>query len=355
MDQPRAPAIRLFSSWASRPGWRLPTLFFLCFCTPAVPARGAELKQKTIAAFQHYVEISEARMATDLGDPEGFLWVERLAAPHRQALHAQLSQERVITERLETREEGKRIPVPEGLLHHWIAVVFVPGVSLPQVLKLQQDYDHHQEMYKPDVQRSKLVSREGNDFTVYFRFYRKAIVTAVYNTEFAVRYFPLDAARAWSRSYSTRIAEVEDPGKPSEHEKPVGRDRGYLWRLNTYTRYQEKDGGVYIQIEFIALSRSVPAIFAWLVNPYIKSVPREYLTHLLEATGKALKKKRDEASSSGAAIPRKTLRLTAVSWLRCAESRRFPGWARPSPGSGQWRIRRGSGARESPGAASRTG
>jgi len=334
-DQPGAPTIRLFSSRASRPSRHLPALFFLCFCVLAVPARGAELKQKTIAAFQHYVEISEARMATELADPQVFLWVDRLPEAHRQALREELLQGRVITERLETREEGKRIPIPDGLLHHWIAVVFVPGVSLPQVLELQQDYDHHQEMYKPDVQRSRLVSHEGNDFTVYFRFYRKAIVTAVYNTEFAIHYFPLDAARAWSRSYSTRIAEVEDPGKASEHEKPVGRDRGYLWRLNTYTRYQEKDGGVYIQIEFIALSRSVPAIFAWLVNPYIKSVPREYLTHLLEATRKALKKKQDEASGSNAAVQREPMRLIAVSWRRCAESRRFPGWARPSPGSGR--------------------
>jgi len=334
-DQPGASTIRLFSSWASRPGRRLPALFFLCCCTLAVPARGAELKQKTIAAFQHYVEISEARMATELEDPQRFLWVDRLPAPHRQALLAQLLQGRVITERLETLEGGNRIAVPDGLIHHWIALVFVPGVSLPQVVALQQDYAHHQEMYKPDVQRSLLVSHEGNDFTVDFRFYRKAIVTAVYNVEFAIRYFPLDAARAWSRSYSTRIAEVEDPGKPSEHEKPVGQDRGYLWRLNTYTRYQEKDGGVYIQIEFIALSRSVPWIFAWLVNPYLKSVPREYLSHLLEATRKALKKQEEAASGSNAASWSEPARLTAVSWRRCAASRRFPGRARLSPGSGR--------------------
>ena len=112
----------------------------------------------------------------------------------------------------------------------------------------------------------------------------------------SVRYFPLDAARVWSRACSTRIAEVEDPGKLSEHEKPVGRDRGYLWLLNTYGRSMERDGGVHIQIESIALSRSIPTIFAWLVNPYLKSVPRDYLTHLLEATRKALPEKKDGAS-----------------------------------------------------------
>jgi hypothetical protein len=61
-----------------------------------------------------------------------------------------------------------------------------------------------------------------------------------------------------------------------------------MWRLNLYTRYLQKDGGVYMQIEFLALSRSVPAIFAWLVNPYIHAIPREYLTHFLMITRKAL-------------------------------------------------------------------
>lgn len=69
---------------------------------------------------------------------------------------------------------------------------------------------------------------------------------------------------------------------------PVGNDPGYLWRLNLYTRYLEKDNGVYIEIEFVALSRNVPAIFAWLVNPYLRSIPREYLTNYIRATQNGL-------------------------------------------------------------------
>ena len=254
----------------------------------AETAPAVELKQKTIEAFNHYVQLTEARMDEELADGNGFLWPDRLPEARHENVFAQLKQGQIVIEKMETREKGNRIPVPDGLVHHWVAVVFIPEVKLPQTLALLQDYERQQDLYKPDVQQSRLLSREGEIFKVYMRFHRKAIVTAVYNAEFEIHYFAVDRSRGYNRAFSTRIAEVENPGNPDEHEKPIGKDRGYLWRLNTYGRYEEKDGGVYLQIEFIALSRSVPAILAWLVNPYIKSVPRSYLTGLLQATRKAL-------------------------------------------------------------------
>ena len=61
-----------------------------------------------------------------------------------------------------------------------------------------------------------------------------------------------------------------------------------MWRLNLYTRYIEKDNGVYVEIELVALSRSVPWMFALLVNPYLSSIPRDYLTNYIHTTQKAL-------------------------------------------------------------------
>jgi hypothetical protein len=69
---------------------------------------------------------------------------------------------------------------------------------------------------------------------------------------------------------------------------------GYLWRLNTYGRYEERDGGVYIELETVALSGSVPAIVAWLVNPYVRSIPREYLLRTLAQTREMLRKGKSE-------------------------------------------------------------
>jgi hypothetical protein len=139
-----------------------------------------------------------------------------------------------------------------------------------------------------DVLRSRLLKADGNYFKVYLRLHQNAIIIAVFNAEFDVSYFPLDKNRAHSRSYSTRIAELENPDRSDEREKPVGNDRGFLWRLYSYWRFQEKDRGVYVQLESVALSRSVPVLLAWVVNPLLKSIPREYLSRLLISTRVAL-------------------------------------------------------------------
>jgi hypothetical protein len=259
-------------------------LLLFCFCVLAGTARASELKRATAAAFAHYVELTEARMAREVDDPGGFLWVDRLPPQRRREVLAQLRQEDVVTATLETFENGQPIPVPDGLVHHWVATVFVRGVHLASVVAEQQDYARDADILGPDIQRSKVLNADGNHFLVYFRLYRKVFVTATYNADFDIRYTPVDAKHEYSRSHSTRIAEVVKAGQPDEHERPIGNDHGYLWELDTYMRYEERDGGVYIQVEFVGLSRSVPAIFAWLVNPYVKSVPQDYLTHILGAT-----------------------------------------------------------------------
>jgi len=254
-------------------------------------AGGAELKQETTEAFNQYVRVTEDRMAEELRDARTFLWVDGFPEPQRDKLYTQLRHGEIVIERLETLEREKRIRVPNGLIHHWVAVSFVPGVTLKQVLTLLQDYDHHEAIYKPDVLRSRLLNADGNCFKIYLRLHQKAILTAVFNAEFDVSYFPLDENRTHSRSYSTRIAELENPDRSDEREKPIGKDRGFLWRLNSYWRFQEKDGGVYVQLESVALSRSVPALLAWVVNPLLKSIPREYLSRLLTSTRVALTNK----------------------------------------------------------------
>src|SRR5260221_8392416 len=246
--------------------------FWAFAALPSEAAGAAELKQEASEAFDHYIRVTEDRMTEELHDGRAFLWLDGFAEPQRDRLNVQLRQGEIIVERLETLEKEKHIRVPNGLIHHWIALGFIPGVTLQQVLAFMQDYDHHESIYKPDVLRSRLLIADGNYFKVYLRLHQKAIITAVFNAEFDVSYFPLDENRAHSRSYSTRIAEVEDADRSDEREKPIGRDRGILWRLYSYWRFQEKDGGVYIQVESVALSRSVPVLLAWVVNPLLKSI-----------------------------------------------------------------------------------
>jgi hypothetical protein len=85
-----------------------------------------------------------------------------------------------------------------------------------------------------------------------------------------------------------RIAEVENAGKNNEREKPPGEDGGYLWRMETWWRMDERDGGVYVQSEVVSLTRDIPAGLGWLIGPFVTSIPEETLTFTLEATRKAV-------------------------------------------------------------------
>jgi hypothetical protein len=144
---------------------------------------------------------------------------------------------------LQVLDDGRAIRVPDGVIHQWIGLVFIPGASLTQTTAFLQDYDHQYKFYVPEVERSRLIRRNGNDFQVFLRLRRKKVVTVVLNTEYDVHYTILGNDRAYARSYSTRIAEVENAGQRNEREKPVGNDSGFLWRLNSYWRLWQRDGG----------------------------------------------------------------------------------------------------------------
>ena len=73
----------------------------------------ADLQPPTVAAFNRYVRATEAQMV-----PEPFLRVEGLSDVERRAALTKLSRGEVYIERLSTREAGKSIDVPNGLIHH---------------------------------------------------------------------------------------------------------------------------------------------------------------------------------------------------------------------------------------------
>jgi hypothetical protein len=269
----------------SKTWWFAAGVLFLGVATNAV---GTELKPVTAKAFQKYVEDTEARIQNEISDPAKAIYVDSLPEEQKTADFARLQKGEIVIQSLSTKEGGAPIHVPDGLVHHWLATAFIPGTTAEQVLKLEQDYSRYAELYKPDVQEAKVLSNEGQHFRVYYRFYRHAIVTVVYNVDFDVTYVAPDNSKNYGFTRAQRIAEVDGPGSPHEHEYPVGKDHGYLWKLDLYTRCVERDGGVYLQVEFVALSRTIPPVFAWLVNPYVHSVPRDYLRHYLDVTRKAL-------------------------------------------------------------------
>ena len=248
----------------------------------------AKLKTETAAAFDHYVKLTEARNAEELQRGTSLLWIDGLPATQHSEAYAALRTGEVEMKRIELTENGKSIHCPDGLIHHWTGIVFIPGAKLEDVLGTLEDYDHHSVYYGPDVERSKIESRNGEHFRVFLRFRRHKIITVVLNTEHEIEYFHDGPGHAHSRSSAVRIAEVENPGRSDEREKPPGDDGGFLWRMETWWRFQEGDGGVYVQSEVVSLTRDIPAMLSWMIGPFVTSVPRETLSATMVATRKAV-------------------------------------------------------------------
>ena len=180
----------------------------------------AELKSKTLEAWERYVRVTEARMQTEIAGQAPFLWVDRLFEEDRVKTYAKLRAGEVVIDRLETRDGVDKIDIPDGKVHHWIGTVLIPGATLDQAIALVQDYDHYAEIYSPDVRESRLLNRDGSRFRVYFQFFTKKVWTVVLNTEHDVEYQFLDDARAHVPSHSSRILEVEHPDAPASATSP---------------------------------------------------------------------------------------------------------------------------------------
>ena len=254
---------------------------------------------KSVEAFANYVRATEVQNNSELRRGTDLLWIDKLTDAARKRAYSDLALGRVVMEQHATAESGNEIQCPDCMIHHWEGLVFLPGAHLDDVLRVLEDYDHHAEYYAPDVVRSKIESRDGDHFRVFLRFHRQKVITVVLNTEHDIVYTRDSALRAHSRSSATHIAEVENPGKPNEREKPRQTDNGFLWGMETWWRMEEKDSGVYVQSEIVSLTRNIPVGLGWMVGPFVTAVPKESMTFTLEATRKAVLKQLRSNNSSG--------------------------------------------------------
>jgi hypothetical protein len=244
----------------------------------AAPAgAGGRLTPGAVAGWNAYVTATEQRITRELAAADRFLVQDFRASAHADR-RAVLAGQRVVDE-LETRDaRGAELDVPDAMVHHWRGAVFVPGVRLDELLRrLQSGPPPRQE----DVLASRVLERGPDRLRVFLRLQRRKFVTVVYNTEHDVRFRRHSPTRASSMSTAVRIAEVESPGTASERELPLGHDRGFLWRLNAYWRYEEVPGGVIAECESLTLSRSVPYGLQTIASPLIASAARESMDKVL--------------------------------------------------------------------------
>ena len=254
-------------------------LGFAAGCSAILGA--AELRLETLAAWTRYIEATERRIAREIAHGERFLVLD--FRPDAQRARRELRAGQPVLARMETRHEnGEAIKVPKGQIHHWRGAILVPNADVDHVVDgLQFAIPPHE--LQNDVLESRVLWREGNQLRLFLKLSRKAVVTGHYNTEHELEYTRAGGSRAWSRSKATRIAELEHFGTPEEREKPVGNDRGFLWRLNVYWRYEQVADGVLMECEVVTLSRSIPILVRWMVAPIVTRESRAALLDMLQA------------------------------------------------------------------------
>ncbi len=167
--------------------------------------------------------------------------------------------------------------------------MFIPNTSLDQAMSVLTNYPRYSEVYKQLLRNCSVVERNGDDIKLSVVAVQKALsVTAAVSTDNQIHIVRLDSKRVLITSSATRIQEIANYGQSSEHAFPEDRRPGYVWRAVVNERLEERDGGVYVELETVALSRGIPLEFRWLIKPLTDELPRKMMIDMLNDTRAAL-------------------------------------------------------------------
>jgi len=262
------------------PSRKLSLLCSLLLFTRLLAAPRQLLAQPTpaaVSAFNAYTSAIESRLAQQHRSPNTFL-----AATAHDPRHGDL-----IIEQLTPSTNAE---LSGALLHHWRGTAFAPGATAADFERLIRDYNSYPQHFAPQVLQAHVLTQTGDHMQASMRIRQHHVITVVMDTTYDVTFNQLDIDHGYSISRSTRISEIDDPGTLSEHALTPAEEHGFLWRLNTYWSYEQRDGGLYLQIEAISLTRSIPRGIGWAIRPYIESIPRESLEFTLRSACNALRK-----------------------------------------------------------------
>ena len=254
-------------------------LFWLASVTPVRAADDDSVmlvsgpSAAAIAAYEKYVAVVDARHAQPSADSYFALDLRRVRQWRESTRSGHVPM-----------VEVDPPAAPDSKIHHWAGAIYVPNATVDAVVKRLQDYAGRESEFYQEVKASKLLDRRGDTVRIFMRIERGAAgVTATLNTEHMVQYRKFTAARSGSRSVATKIAELQNVGKPEERERAPGNDRGFLWRLNAYWRFEQAGDGVLIECESVSLSRSVPLLLRPIASPIVNRIARESLERTLRS------------------------------------------------------------------------
>lgn len=243
----------------------------------------AEPTPAAISGFNTYIGSVEARLAQQHRSSDAFV------APVGSAsqTEARLRRGELMVENL-TPSSGA--VVSGAMRYHWRGTAFAAGAKAADFERLMKDFNAYPQHFSPQVLQARVLTQQGDRLQASMRVKQHHVITVVMDTAYDISYSRLDARHGYSISRSTRISEIDSPGTRSERALNSSEEHGFLWRLNTYWSYEERDGGLYMQIESVSLTRSVPRALDWAIRPFVESVPRESLEFILRSTCNALRR-----------------------------------------------------------------
>ena len=257
-------------------------------------SQAAELKQEALQSWDDYIQSANSRMKDRMASST-FLWVDEDPSRLKEVRAGKILVSPV----------GPHVPkpVPTGLIHDWIGVAYFPNTNLAEVLAVIQDYDHYQEYYKPSVVESKSLTPPGGDDRFSMVLVNKEVVAKMaLDSEYAACYQKVSQDRWYGVAYTTRIQEIREYGHSGEHRLPPDQGSGYIWRLYSIARFEERDGGVYVEIEAMALSRDIPVAFRLVADPIVRKVSKNSLLASLRQMQDAVRTAEKDADHANSHI-----------------------------------------------------
>ena len=246
-------------------------------CVAAAPSEAA------VSGFDAYIRDVESRLAQQHRSQGAFLASAASNAESQTRLRrGELNLEKV------TPSAGADLP--GAMLHHWRGTAFAAGAKAADFERLMKDFNDYPRYFSPQVLKARVLSQGNDHFRASMRVRQRHVITVVMDTTYDINFARVDAKHGYSISKSMQISEIESPGTATERALSSAEEHGFLWRLNTYWSYEERDGGLYMQIESVSLTRSIPRALDWAVRPFMASVPRESLEFTLRSVCNAIRK-----------------------------------------------------------------
>ncbi len=266
------------SQATSRPVLTAAVVVLLCTVTPAkaLPTPAAT------SDFNAYAARVEARLQQQ----------HRSAGSFLQVGSSRLRESRLRSGEVEVEDLS---PAPSSepagaLIHHWRASAFAPGATAAQFERLMRDFGAYPRYFAPDVVSARVISAHENEAQAFLRVRQRHVLTVVLDATYDVSFGQLDPQHRFSVSRSRSISEMDVSSTGAERALTADEEHGFLWRQNTYWSCEEKDGGVYLQVESVSLTRSIPRGLGWVIGPYVQSIPRESLEFTLRSAVSALRR-----------------------------------------------------------------